>query len=154
MMATRNRYRKIVVPHDGSGWSQRAVPHACDIARANNAEIILLHVFTAPARQFTSDITLAKQGDAIQEMRDGVKKYFIGLRTELRNEGINVRVQYIEGPGVSELICNYVKQERADLVVMSTHGRSGLARLVYGSIAREVMNCIDVPTMLIRPDKE
>jgi nucleotide-binding universal stress UspA family protein len=48
---TTSRYKKIVVPLDGSGWSEAALPHAIDIARANNSEVILLHVFRPRSQQ-------------------------------------------------------------------------------------------------------
>lgn len=153
-MAEHTRYKKIVVPLDGSGWSQRAIPHALDIARNTDAEVILLHIFVPPAREFTDQIALANQSEQIQQAREQAKQYLIGLRTELRSEKARVRTHMIEGVDVAHLICDYVLSEGADLVVMSTHGRSGLARLLYGSVAREVMECIDVPVLLVKPDKE
>lgn len=154
-MSSQGRYRKILVPLDGSGWGQRAVPHACDIARSNEgAEIILLNVFVPPARQYADQLALAGADDQAQHAREQMKQYLIGLRAELRNENVTVRTHLIEGTGVAYLICDYVRSEGIDLVVMSTHGRSGLARLLFGSVARDVMECIDVPVLLVQPNKE
>lgn len=154
-MAGQGRYRKILVPLDGSGWAQRAIPHAVDIARSNgDAELILLNVFVPPAREFTDQIALAGQDDQVQQAREQMKQYLIGLRSELRNENITVRTQLIEGTGVAHLICDYVKSEEIDLIVMSTHGRTGLSRLLFGSVARAVMECVEVPVLLIQPEKE
>ncbi|MBZ0278760.1 MAG: universal stress protein [Anaerolineae bacterium] len=152
-MSAQGRYKKIVVPLDGSGWSERAIPHAVDIARNNNAELILLHVFRPPAHEFTDQIALAGQEGQIQQLREQIKQYLIGLRTQLRNENIEVRTQFIEGMGVASLICDYVNDEGADLVVMSTHGRTGLGRFLFGSITNKVMECVQVPVLLVRPDK-
>ena len=52
------------------------------------------------------------------------------------------------------LLCDYINQEEVDLVVMSTHGRSGLARFLFGSVAQKVMQGVEAPVMLVRPDKE
>lgn len=154
-MAGQGRYKKILVPLDGSGWGQRAVPHAVDIARANgDSELILLNVFVPPARAYADQIALTGQEDQAQQAREQMKKYLIGLRAELRSEDCTVRTQLIEGASVPHLICDYVKSEGIDLIVMSTHGRTGLSRLLFGSVAREVMECVDVPVLLIRPDKE
>jgi nucleotide-binding universal stress UspA family protein len=151
----QGRYKKILVPLDGSGWAQRAIPHAVDIARSHeNAELILLTVFVPPARQYTDQIALAGQDDQVQRAREQMKQYLIGLRSELRDENLRVRTHLIEGTGVAELICGYVADEGIDLVVMSTHGRTGLARLIFGSTARDVMECIKVPVLLVQPDKE
>ena len=67
------RYKKIVVPIDGSGWSERAIPHAIDIARNNNAELILLHVFRPPAQEYIDTISLAGQDEQLQQMREEMK---------------------------------------------------------------------------------
>ncbi len=154
-MATQGRYRKILVPLDGSGWAQRAVPHAVDIARSNaDSEIILLNVFVPPAREFADQLALSKGDDQVQQTRDQMKKYLIGLRSELREEDVKVRTHLIEGSAVAHLICDYVASEGIDLVVMCSHGRSGLARMLFGSVARDVMQYINVPVLLIQPGKE
>jgi nucleotide-binding universal stress UspA family protein len=151
---SEQRYKKIVVPLDGSGWAQRAIPHAVDIARSNGAEIILLHVFRPPASEYTDQIALAGQDDQTNQLREQMKQYLIGLRSELRGEDVEVRCQLIEGGGVANLICDYVNNEGVDLVVMSTHGRSGLAEFFFGSVANKVMQRLKVPVLLIHPDKE
>lgn len=156
MTEHRGRYRKVVVPLDGSGWGQRAVTHAVDIARSNDSEIILLHIFKPPAREFTPELALANQDDQIQELREQMKQYLVGIRAELRNEGVRVRTQYIEAEGadVAQLICDFVNDEGVDLIVMSTRGRTGLGRLLFGSVARDVMECVTVPVLLVKPEKE
>jgi nucleotide-binding universal stress UspA family protein len=153
-MAHEARYRKIVVPLDGSGWSERAIPHAVDLARSNNAELILLHVFRSPASEYTDQISLAGQEEQIQQMREQMKQYLVGRRSELRNEQIHVRAHIIEGSSPAHLICDFVNQENVDLVVMSTHGRSGLSRFIFGSVANKVMQCVTIPVLLIHPDRD
>ncbi len=153
-MASNTRYKKVVVPIDGSGWSERAIPHAVDIARAHDAEIILLHVFRPPVHEYTDQIALAGQQEQLDQIRENVKTHLMSVRNTLRNEQLNVRVQMIEGTGVASLICDYVNEEDADLVVMCTHGRGGLARFMFGSVAHKVMQEVRVPVLLIRPDKD
>ena len=153
-MSTQGRYKKIVVPLDGSGWSQRAVPHAVDIARANSSELILLHVFVPPASDYTDQLALAGQDGQIQQMREAMKQYLIGVRSELRSEDITVRTQVIEGMGVANIICDYINDEGIDLVVMSSHGRTGIKRFIFGSVAHNIMECAKVPVLLIHPDKD
>lgn len=149
-----SRYKKILVPLDGSGWAQRAISHAVDLARTHDAEIILLHVFRPPAYEFSDQIALAGQEDQLQEAREQMKQYLIGCRTELRDENVRVRTHLIEGTAVAHLICDYVKAEGIDLIVMSSHGRSGIARVLFGSVAHAVMECVQIPVLLIQPDKE
>ena len=85
-----SRYKKIVVPVDGSGWSERAIPHAADIARHNDSEIILTHVFTPPASDYADQIALAGQEDQINQVREQMKQQLISIRNQLRDEGLNV----------------------------------------------------------------
>ena len=125
-----------------------------DIARANQSEIILLHVFRPPAREYANIIALAGQESQIDVVREQTKQYLIGLRTELRDEGIECRVQMIEGASAAHLIVDYINGEEVDLVVMSTRGHTGLARMVFGSVANTVMQSVRVPCMLIYPDDE
>ncbi|MCU0512562.1 MAG: universal stress protein [Anaerolineae bacterium] len=154
-MENSGRYKKIVVPIDGSGWSERAIPHAVEIARNNaGAEIILLHVFRPPAYEYTDQLALAGQEAQLQEVREQIKKYLMGLRGQLRSEGMECRVQFIEGTGVAALICDYINQEGVDLVVLSSHGRSGLMRFIFGSIAERILQGVNVPVLIIRPGRD
>jgi nucleotide-binding universal stress UspA family protein len=153
-MSTQGRYKKIVVPLDGSGWSQRAVPHAVDIARANGSELILLHIFVPPAAEYTDQLALAGQDGQVQQLREAMKQYLMGVRSELRSEDMTVRTQLIEGMGVASIICDYINDEGIDLVVMSTRGRTGISRFIFGSVAHNIMECAKVPVLLIHPDKD
>jgi nucleotide-binding universal stress UspA family protein len=154
-MTDLRSYKKIVVPIDGSGWSERAIPHAlANASGVEGAEIILLHIFRPPAHEYTDQIVLAGQEDQINSMRDNIKQYLMGLRNKLRSEKVNVRVQVIEGVAVAHLIIDYVNEEGVDLVVMSTHGRTGLARFLFGSVANKILQGIKVPVLLVRPDQD
>ncbi len=130
------RYRKILVPLDGSEWGERAIPHAIDVAQNNeDSEIILLNVVPASER-------------AAREA------YLTNLQADVMTQNVRARIHLIEGSAAAHLICDYVIAEGINLVVMSTHGRTGLARLFYGSVSRDVMECIDVPVLLIQPEKD
>lgn len=148
----QGRYKKIVVPVDGSGLSKRAIPHAIDIARTYNSEIILLHVLRPPVYEYSDIITLAGQEAQLESLRNEVKQYLMGLRNEMREEKVNCRVQLIEGTAIASLMCDYINGEDVDLVIMSTRGRTGIARFVFGSVAQKVLQGVRVPVMLVYPD--
>ncbi len=145
------RYKKIVVPIDGSRWSESAIPHAKVIAYNHEAELILLHVFKPPAYEYVDQLALAGQDEQIQHMREEMKQKLMGIRNLLREEGVNCRVQWIEGIGVANLICDYINEEGVDLVIMTSHGRTGLARMLFGSVAQDIMHGVKVPVMIVRP---
>ena len=148
------RYQKILVPLDGSGWSQRAIPHAINLARLHEAQVVLLHVFVPPAPEFVPELALAGQQDQFEELRSQAKEYMQTVLAELQKQGVQVTGEVLEGFDVPGLIADYARDEQIDLIVMSTHGRTGLARMIFGSVARAVMECAQVPTLLVHPDKE
>lgn len=152
MSEPRQKYKKIVVPLDGSGWADRAIPHAARIAKNNDAEIILLNIYHSQLAQYQDTLALAKQGNLVDQERESIKRHLISVRNDLRSQGITVRGHIIDGREPAYNIIKYVKAEGADLVVMSTHGRTGLARFVFGSVAQKVMQGLNVPVMLVRPD--
>jgi nucleotide-binding universal stress UspA family protein len=154
-MAEAQRYKRILIPLDGSGWAKRAVPHAVGIARDNAAELILLHVFKSPVSEYIDQLTLAGQEQQVDHLRHQMEQYLTGVRAQLEREyeGLEIKIQWIEGEAVPDAICDYVRSEKVDLVVMSTHGRTGLARLIYGNVAAEIIKSIRTPIMLIYPDE-
>ncbi|MGB1285432.1 MAG: universal stress protein [Aggregatilineales bacterium] len=153
-MAESGRYQRIVVPLDGSPWSEGAIPHAVTIARNNEAEIILLHILKPPVSEYADQLALAGQDEQLDRIREMMKQKLVSIRNELRGQNIKCIVQMIEGAGIAHLICDYINDNDIDMVVMSTHGRSGLARFVFGSVAHKVMQDVHVPVMLIRPGDE
>lgn len=152
-MSQQGRYKKILVPLDGSGWSRRAIPHAVDIARANRSELILLHIFRPPTAEYADQLALAGQEGVIEQLRSAIEYDLTGTANQLSDEGLTVRTHIVESIGVAAAICDYVRDEDVDLVVMSTHGRTGLARFLFGSVAAKVMEGVKVPVLLIHPDR-
>ena len=67
-------------------------------------------------------------------------------------KGVECRLHIIDAVGVGQHIIDYIESENIDLAVMTTHGHSGLARLVFGSVANKVMHDVNVPVLVIRPD--
>jgi len=150
-MSQNGRYKKIVVPLDGSGWSERAIPHAVDIAHNNNSELILLHVFKPPAQEYIDQLALAGAEEQLQGLREEMKQKLMAIRNQIRSEKVNVRVQFIEGRGVASIICDYINEEAVDLIVMTSHGRAGISRWLFGSIAYKIMQAVSAPVLIIRP---
>lgn len=148
------QYKKIVVPIDGSGWSEMTLPHAARIAKNNDAEVILLHVYRSANAEYQDSVAAANQSEEfVDQEYEAIKQRLITARNDLRAQGVKVRGHIMHGRSPAFNICRYVKDEGADLVIMSTHGRTGLARFVFGSVAQKVMQGLEVPVLLIRPDK-
>ncbi|MCZ7545826.1 MAG: universal stress protein [Anaerolineae bacterium] len=146
------QYKRIVVPLDGSGFAELAIPHAAQLARKHEAELILLHVYVSPFRAMADQVVLAGQEEQMQAVIENMRVYLVGLRNVLRKEGVQVREEIIEATGPATGIYNYVEANEVDLVVISTHGRTGITRWLLGSVAQKVVQAVTVPVMLIRPD--
>lgn len=126
----------VLVPLDGSALARRAIPYAADLARRLSARLILLHAYAARPRAAGADPEL----DVVMAMSE--------LASDLRREGVPTTtwLSYDEsGPAVVQTIADL----KADLLVMSTHGRGGLSQLLFGSIAEYVVRHSTTPVVLV-----
>jgi len=147
-------YRRILVPLDGSTLSEAVLPHAEKLARALNVEIVLLHVDVSPAPTFAPhESPLEPQPVEVKIMRADEKHYLKILCDKLEREGL--RVTYLLRDGmVAKTIMETAEIEQVDLIAMTTHGRTGMLRLLLGSVAEQVVHQSKIPVMLIRPTGE
>jgi nucleotide-binding universal stress UspA family protein len=141
-------YRKILVPLDGSKVAEGVLPHAKLLAYSEGAELILLTVSANPALDFVfSDPGLAQS--AIQEQEDRSQKYIAGIENELKSAGFRTSTLLRVG-SVADVILGVAEELQVDVIAMSTHGRTGPARWLLGSIAERVVHNSKIPVLLIR----
>lgn len=142
-------YKKILVPLDGSQTAEAVLVHAKALAYSEGAEIVLLSVAANPALEFAfEDPTLAAQIVSDQEAK--VKTYMVDAEAKLKGEGFKVSAIVREG-SVADTILDVAGEIGADVIAMSTHGRTGPARWLIGSVADRVVRNSKIPVMLIRP---
>lgn len=153
IMLVRPSYQKIVVPLDGSRWSESAIPRAVELARVHGAELILVHVYPSHLADYADQWALAGQQQIADQAVEQMHEQLIALRNRLRQEGLRAREVLIRGSNPAQAICDFVESEDGiSLVVMSTHGRTGLARWLVGSVAQSVLKCARCPVMLVHPE--
>ncbi len=145
-------YKRILVPLDGSALAEAALAPAMELARCMGAEIVLLRVMITPVYEFiaTEPMMTAVRVETREANTQEVQSYLERVATTLGEKGARVRVQACEGP-VADAILDYAESIHADLIAMSTHGRSGIARWVMGSVADKVVHAAPVPVLLVRP---
>ena len=144
-------YKQILVPLDGSELAEGAVSHAEELAKAFDAKVTLLSVIEPVAVYSQPGVVgpvVSVSMDMEEEVRN-VTEYLDNIADKLRKDGVDVMRVVREGDPASQ-ICDYAHENRVDLIVMSTHGRSGLQRLVYGSVAEHVLHNARVPVLLVR----
>jgi nucleotide-binding universal stress UspA family protein len=137
-------YATIAVPLDSSELAEQALAHAAEIARHFGAHVELLTVIP-------SSVEEAVEGEAardawVRQMLEA-QEYLEGVGARLEAEGLSVTTVVRRGD-VAEEIIEY--GEHCDLIVMCTHGRSGLGRWVYGSITDRTLRHAGVPILLVR----
>lgn len=142
-------YKKILVPLDGSEFAEAALPDVRSIAECTGAEIILMRVVTQPIHAYVAPDPLtykSVQEDTTAECAD----YLEHLAADLTADGYKVTTETSTGP-VAETIIEFAQGVGADLIAMSTHGRSGLARWFIGSTADKIVRAATLPVLLTRP---
>lgn len=140
-------YKKILVPLDGSKIAEGVLPHARALAYSEGAELILLNVAANPMDFVFSDPGIANKEIAEQQSRS--KNYMTDIESQLKASGFRVSILLREGP-VAEVILKTAEENNVDVIAMSTHGRTGPARWLLGSVADRVVRNSKVPVLLIR----
>jgi len=145
-------YRRILVPVDGSTSSNLGLKHALNLAKDQRARVRVLNVVDEMAvlpmmYGYPDDINTV-----IESMREAGKKAIDEGGALARKARVEAETAIIDAHGrvVSDAILEQAKKFRADLIVMGTHGRRGLNRLLLGSDAERVLRSADVPVLLVR----
>ena len=147
-------YQKILVPLDGSSRAERILWHVEEIALQHRSRIVFLQVVrpvivTDGYKTIQPEESLAGSRRAIDEAR----AYLSVVQGEFREKGIETKRIAEIGPVVSTIL-GVAQREAVDLIAMASHGRSGLSRAFYGSVAAGVLNQVDRPLLLIRARSE
>ncbi len=147
-------YKKLLVPLDGSELAECTLQHLrALVTGCNIPEVILLRAIEPLHPQVVSALVGAG-GDLLKEIEDNQKKeaqqYIQKTAAKLRKDGINAIPVSVSG-NASEEILNYVKNNNIDLIIMSTHGHSGISRWLMGSITHNVLYHSPVPVLTIIP---
>ncbi|MBZ0295739.1 MAG: universal stress protein [Anaerolineae bacterium] len=143
-------YKTILVPLDGSTRAEAILGHVEEIAQAEASKVILLHVVD-PASSLTGleGVPYDVNRELIEEESAEAQRYLEAKAGELRAKHIDtcVRLRYGE---IVKSIAEAAEAEEADLIAIASHGRTGLSRLFYGSVAAGVLQRVDRPLLLIR----
>lgn len=151
-------YRRVLVPLDGSATSARGLREATGLAKAQGARLRLLHVIderflvsATAAEGYMPDITRLMASLRVE----GRKALDEAAKAALR-QGVKVDTSLVESRGatVSDVILHEARKWRADLIVMGTHGRRGINRMLLGSDAERVLRSAPVPLLLVRAEEK
>jgi len=141
--------RRVLVPLDGSELSEAVLPEVRDIASRFDAEVALLRVIVPPVALFPEQV-MPSSLPALAEIEAGAKAYLDDVVTKLHGDGIKATAEVTIGYP-AEAVLSAAADGKADLIAMSSHGRTGLGRLVLGSTADAVVRQARVPCFVARP---
>jgi len=146
-------YRRILVAVDGSNAANRGLREAIRLAKEEGAQLFLIHV----VNEYYAFATLdgAPPLDIVPMLREGGKKILGKAAAEAAKQGLKPKPalrETIGGPAATAIV-REAKKQRADLIVLGTHGRRGVRRLVLGSDAEQVVRTAPVPVLLVRAGK-
>ncbi len=143
-------YRTILVPLDGTDFGEQALPVAMAIARRSGARVILAHVHELSAHELATHEDLGFADRTELEGRKKEWQWLARTAAEMTATGVPTTATLLDGPPADALE-RHAQDVAADLVVMTTHGRSPLVRAVLGSVAGPLAGRLGVPTVLVRP---
>lgn len=143
-------YKRILVPVDGSAVSDRGLKEALKLAREAGARVRLLHV-VAEYVAYANAEGAVDIGPILEGLRESGRKTLARIERRARAPGVRIEATLAENPGgrVADTIVDEARRWRADLIVMGTHGRRGVKRMLLGSDAELVMRYTPVPVMLV-----
>ena len=139
-------YKKLLIPLDGSELAENALKHVEILTGTHKVkEVIFLRVIEPAAG------TLYNLGTSIQErIEKEIKDYLESVADTFRKRGISAKSVVAYGPA-ADIILHYAEQNDIEIIIMSTHGESGISRFLAGSVAQRVMGHSTVPVLILPP---
>lgn len=144
-------YDTILVPLDGSERAEVILSHVVELARKFSAKVILLKAVEEKL-VYSGDLEVSaviKKDEELARQNNTAESYLKGVQEKFEQQNIQVTTRIMRGQPV-EVIIEIAKQENADLIAMASHGRSGLGRVFYGSVAAGILQRVDRPLLIIR----
>jgi nucleotide-binding universal stress UspA family protein len=141
-------YKRVLVPVDGSEVAAAVLPFLLGIAGPLDFEVLLLRV-NEPTRPMAVEGTRYFLAEQLEVQRAETFAYLAGLAMTLEARGLRVRTCVRRGDAATEIL-SVARDEAADLIAMTTHGRTGPARLMLGSVTEYVLRHAEVPVFVLR----
>ncbi|CAN5860141.1 hypothetical protein BH10CHL1_BH10CHL1_47030 [soil metagenome] len=143
-------YSNILVPLDSSPRAEKILPYVEELARGFGSTLVLLQIIE-PLTADVSPYGVVPYYDTtmIEQWNEEAKTYLANLSATFSKKGIQVKTLIENGPVVSSIL-RVAELEKVDLIALASHGRTGLARVFYGSVAAGILNQADRPLFLVR----
>ncbi|SEL18858.1 universal stress protein [Acinetobacter sp. DSM 11652] len=143
-------YQHILVPVDGSEVALNVVQHAVDLAKAFNSNITVVQVMTLDpyiAAEYLSD---GQSNLLIERARKFIEDNLAQAKAKFNEYGVDVETKILEGESIHRTIMKSIDELNIDLIVISSHGRSGFKKLIMGSVAQSLITEVNVPVFVVK----
>lgn len=146
-------WKTILVPHDFSSPANHAVALARDEAKAHGATLLLLHVIDLPTNLGPDIAIVPEANGAPINMKDfatrGAEAHLADIAARLEKDGLKPAATHVRFGKAAEEILAFAEEHAVDLIVMGTHGRTGLAHLLLGSVTERVVRASPKPVLIV-----
>lgn len=143
-------YQNILVPVDGSEIALNVVKHAAELAKAFNSKITVVQVLTLDPYIAAEYLSAGQTNTMIERARVFIQDNIDKAKAQFEAEGVQVETKMLEGESIHRTILKAVEDLNIDLVVISSHGRSGFQKLLMGSVAQSLITQVHVPVFVVK----
>lgn len=143
-------FQHILVPVDGSETSYAAVAKAVELAKAFGSKVTVAQVLTLDPYIASEYISAGQTNDLIERARVSILKTLDEAKAKFQEQGVAVESRLLEGQVIHREIARAATEMNADLIVMGSHGSTGLKKLFLGSVAQSVLGEGNVPVLIVR----
>jgi nucleotide-binding universal stress UspA family protein len=141
-------YKRALIPLDGSSMAERILPFLVQIAGPLDLEVVLVRVMPPIAPHAIEGTTYFTVDDVAARLAEA-REYLAPLAADLRGRGVRATTDARHGEPVREIVAA-AREHDADMIAMTTHGRSGVSRLLFGSVAEAVLREAEIPVLMMR----
>ena len=142
-------FKNILVAYDSSSFSNRAFKRALDVAESNKSKITIVTVVTG-VYQPSIGFTMKYSEKMLEKYTKTLQKTFSNLESAAKEKNIKISLKILQDPSVVKAITNYINSRKFDLVVIGSHGRTGLNKMILGSVANSITQKVKCPIMVVK----
>jgi len=142
-------FKNILVAFDSSSFANKAFKSALEISEPNLSKITIITVVTG-IYQPSIGFSMKYSKELLENYSKMLNKIFAKLEISAREKGIKLSLKILHGPSVSKAILNYVNSSKFDLIVVGSHGRTGINKIILGSVANDIVQKAKCSVMVVK----
>ncbi len=146
-------YQNILVPVDGSENSLSVIPSVVELAKNFNSKVTVVQVMTLDPYMAAEYMVNGPNNQLVERARSFIQANLDAAKEKFAAQGLNVETKFLEGESIPRTIAKFIEESGTDLVVTSSHGRSGFKKFIMGSVAQSLMTEIETPILVIKLQK-